>query len=42
VGEKAGAATPVGAQMLEGMEQGLMQTLDRLEAHVARVRERTA
>jgi uncharacterized protein YndB with AHSA1/START domain len=40
VEESAGAVTPVGAQMLEGMEAGLRQTLDRLEAHVARSGDR--
>jgi uncharacterized protein YndB with AHSA1/START domain len=42
VAESAGAATAVGAQMLEGMDPGLVQTLDRLEAHMARIRARTA
>jgi uncharacterized protein YndB with AHSA1/START domain len=41
VEQSAGAVTAVGAQMLEGMEPGLLQTLDRLEAHMARVRART-
>lgn len=40
VQEKAVALTAVGAQMLEGMDEGLTQTLDRLEAHVARTRHR--
>jgi uncharacterized protein YndB with AHSA1/START domain len=34
VQERAVALTEVGAQMLQGMEAGLTQTLDRLEAHV--------
>jgi uncharacterized protein YndB with AHSA1/START domain len=34
VQESAVALTEVGAQMLQGMEAGLTQTLDRLEAHV--------
>jgi uncharacterized protein YndB with AHSA1/START domain len=42
VAESAGAVTAAGAQMLEGMEPGLVQTLDRLEAHMARIRARTA
>ena len=36
VQERAGALTALGAQMLEGVEAGLTQTLDRLEAHVGR------
>jgi uncharacterized protein YndB with AHSA1/START domain len=35
VHERAVAVTDVGARMLEGMEPGLRQTLDRLEAHLA-------
>jgi uncharacterized protein YndB with AHSA1/START domain len=40
VQENAVALTAVGARMLEGMEPGLTQTLDRLEAHVAQARDR--
>lgn len=36
VQENAVALTDVGVRMLEGMEPGLLQTLDRLEAYVAR------
>jgi uncharacterized protein YndB with AHSA1/START domain len=38
VQESAAAMTAVGAKMLEGMEPGLTQTLDRLVAHVAGAR----
>ncbi len=36
VQERAVALTAVGARLLEGMEPGLTQTLERLEAHVAK------
>ncbi len=39
VHERAVAVIAVGAQMLEGMAPGLTQTLERLEAHLARPRE---
>jgi uncharacterized protein YndB with AHSA1/START domain len=42
VDESASAVTAVGARMLHAMEPGLRQTLDRLEAHLARRRARTA
>jgi uncharacterized protein YndB with AHSA1/START domain len=35
VSERGVALTPIGAQMIQGMEIGLTQTIDKLEAHIA-------